>query len=77
MLMQSFGACAGNLVDMGKLAFAPATPEVLRLAAHMDASHELFGEAFHGVFRYTAVILLVVSMDRQSASALAYEYAGP
>jgi hypothetical protein len=41
----------GNLVDMGKLAFAPATPEVLRLAGHLDSSHELFGEVFRGVFR--------------------------
>ena len=44
----------GNLVDMGKLAFAPATPEVLRLAHHLEATHELFGEFFHGVFRSVA-----------------------
>ena len=29
----------GNLLDMGQLAFAPATPDVLRFAAHMEASH--------------------------------------
>ena len=40
---------------MGKLAFAPATPEVLRLARHLDTTHELFGEAFHGVFRWEPV----------------------
>lgn len=39
-------------MDMGKLAFAPATPEVLKLAAHLDKTHEFFGESFHGVFRY-------------------------
>ena len=43
---------AGNLVDMGKLAFAPATPEVLKLAAHLGKTHEFFDESFHGVFRY-------------------------
>ena len=36
---------------MGKLAFAPATPEVLRLAKHLDQTHEFFGESFYGVFR--------------------------
>ena len=46
---------AGNLVDMGKLAFAPATPEVLQLAAHLDKTHEFFGQSFHGVFRYALV----------------------
>lgn len=46
---------AGNLIDMGKLAFAPATPEVLELAAHLDKTHEFFGESFHGVFRYGLV----------------------
>ncbi len=44
-------ACVGNLVDMGKLAFVPATPEVLKLAAHLDQTHEFFGESFYGVFR--------------------------
>lgn len=39
------------MVDMGKLAFAPATPEVLRLAKHLDKKHEFFGESFYGVFR--------------------------
>lgn len=44
---------AGNLVDMGNIAFAPATPEVLKLALHLRRSHELFGDVFHGVFRYS------------------------
>ena len=39
-------------MDMGKLAFAPATPEVLKLAAHLGKTHEFFDESFHGVFRY-------------------------
>lgn len=39
------------MVDMGKLAFAPATPEVLQLAKHLDQKHEFFGESFYGVFR--------------------------
>ena len=36
---------------MGMLAFAPATPEVLQLAAHLDKTHEFFRQSFHGVFR--------------------------
>ena len=44
---------AGNLVDMGLLAFAPATPEVLQLAAHLDKTHAFFRQSFHGVFRYS------------------------
>ena len=36
---------------MGLLAFAPATPEVLQLAAHLDETHEFFRQSFHGVFR--------------------------
>ena len=40
----------GNLLDLGQIAFAPATPQVLRFAAHMEASHEFFSEYFHGVF---------------------------
>lgn len=55
MAPSGFGCslCAGigNLVDMGKLAFAPATPEVLKLAAHLDRTHEFFGKSFYGVFR--------------------------
>ena len=49
--LREFGWSAGNLVDMGLLAFAPATPEVLQLAAHLDKSHEFFRQSFHGVFR--------------------------
>ena len=45
---------------MGKLAFAPATPEVLRLARHLDTTHKLFGEAFHGVFRWEPVTISCV-----------------
>ena len=41
---------------MGKLAFAPATPEVLKLAAHLGKTHEFFDESFHGVFRYEIAI---------------------
>ncbi len=48
---------AGNLVDMGKLAFAPASPEVLKLAAHLDKTHEFFGQSFHGVFRHSSCVL--------------------
>ena len=40
---------------MGKLAFAPATPEVLRLVHHLDTTHALFGDAFHGVFRWESL----------------------
>ena len=29
----------GNLLELGQIAFAPRTPDVLRLAAHMEASH--------------------------------------
>jgi hypothetical protein len=32
------------------LAFAPDTPDVLRLASHMAETHEFFPDAFHGVF---------------------------
>jgi hypothetical protein len=60
-------ACSGNLVDMGKLAFAPATPEVLRLAHHLDASHELFHEAFHGVFRSEADAEAFIAANTSSA----------
>lgn len=42
---------------MGKLAFAPATPEVLKLAAHLHSSHELFADVFHGVFRWVTAKL--------------------
>ncbi len=36
----------GNLLDMGQLAFAPATPEVLKLAAALDGTHRMFGKVF-------------------------------
>ena len=49
--LREFVRIAGNLVDMGLLAFAPATPEVLQLAAHLDKTHEFFRQSFHGVFR--------------------------
>ena len=49
--LRAFGWSPGNLVDMGLLAFAPATPEVLQLAAHLDKTHEFFRQSFHGVFR--------------------------
>ena len=42
----------GNLLDMGQLAFAPATPEVLKLAAALDGTHRMFGK----VFRWVPVI---------------------
>lgn len=45
---------------MGKLAFAPATPEVLKLAAHLRSSHELFADVFHGVFRWVTPELSAV-----------------
>ena len=53
---------------MGKLAFAPATPEVLRLAHHLDATHELFGEAFHGVFRSEADAEAFISANASSGA---------
>lgn len=56
--LTTYSVLAGNLVDMGKLAFAPATPEVLKLAAHLRSSHELFADVFHGVFRWVFTILL-------------------
>lgn len=61
---------AGNLVDMGKLAFAPATPEVLQLAAHLRRSHELFADVFHGVFRccFSAYISLIASLQWSQCS---------
>ena len=49
--LRDFGRSEGNLVDMGLLAFAPATPEVLQLAAHLDKTYEFFRQSFHGVFR--------------------------
>jgi hypothetical protein len=52
---------AGNLVDMGQLAFTPGTPEVLSLAAHMEDSHELFGEVFRGVFKCIICPMLLLS----------------
>ena len=42
--------CTGNLVDMGGLAFAPATESVLRFTDHMMRTHALFRGAFSGVF---------------------------
>mmetsp|Transcript_7891 Transcript_7891/g.23248 ORF Transcript_7891/g.23248 Transcript_7891/m.23248 type:complete len:2373 (+) Transcript_7891:472-7590(+) len=44
----------GNLLDTGKIAFAPATPEVLRFVDHMAKTTEYFSEYFHGVFRTEA-----------------------
>ena len=36
----SFGRnLLGNLIDLGQVAFAPATPDVLRFAEHMSNSH--------------------------------------
>ncbi len=40
----------GNLLDLGQIAFAPATPEVLRFAEYMAGNYEFFSEVFHGVF---------------------------
>jgi hypothetical protein len=40
----------GNLLDLGGLAFAPATPEVNAFVAHMSASHEFFDDLFIGVY---------------------------
>ncbi|KAK9833394.1 hypothetical protein WJX81_001382 [Elliptochloris bilobata] len=40
----------GNLVDMGALAFAPASESVLRFTDHMMRTHALFKGAFIGVF---------------------------
>lgn len=42
--------CAGNLVDMGGLAFAPASESVLRFTDHLMRTHALFKGAFSGVF---------------------------
>ncbi|KAK9829531.1 hypothetical protein WJX72_006343 [[Myrmecia] bisecta] len=48
---RSFGwNVLGNLLDLGQLAFAPATPDVLRFAAHMERTHEMFSKVFRGVF---------------------------
>ena len=41
---------AGNLVDMGGLAFAPASESVLRFTDHLMRTHALFKGAFSGVF---------------------------
>lgn len=38
------------MLEQGVLAFAPASPEVLRLADHMSKKHEFFSDVFHGVF---------------------------
>jgi hypothetical protein len=35
---------------MGGLAFAPASEDVLRFTAHLEATHLLFKGAFAGVF---------------------------
>lgn len=32
----------GNLLESGQIAFAPSTPDVLRLAEHLTTTHELF-----------------------------------
>ena len=44
------GGCAqgwnvlGNLLDLGKIAFAPASPAVLRLVDNLLSTHELMAE---------------------------------
>lgn len=40
---RSFGwNVLGNLLDLGQVAFAPSTPDTLRLADHLSRTHELF-----------------------------------
>ncbi|KAK9808229.1 hypothetical protein WJX73_000749 [Symbiochloris irregularis] len=39
----------GNLLEKGQIAFAPNTPDVLRLAEHLSTTHELFASRFYGV----------------------------
>lgn len=41
----------GNLLDLGKLAFSPASPEVLKFTAYMEGRYgSFFTDNFHGVF---------------------------
>ncbi|CAL8463070.1 g2604 [Coccomyxa elongata] len=75
---RSFGwNVLGNLVDMGKLAFAPATPEVLKLAAHLRSSHELFADVFHGVFRTESDAEDYISSETERLWALVVFNSGP
>ena len=42
-LRRSFGQnVLGNLLDLGQVAFAPNTPEVLRLVQHLSTTHAMF-----------------------------------
>lgn len=41
----------GNLLDLGKVAFSPASPDVLKFAAYMEEKYgAFFTDNFHGVF---------------------------
>lgn len=40
----------GNLLRLGKIAFAPDTPAVRQLVAHLNASHAFFGDHLAGVW---------------------------
>lgn len=40
----------GNLLNLGKIAFAPDTPAVRLLVAHLNASHAFFGDHLAGVW---------------------------
>ena len=41
----------GNLLDLGLLAFAPATPEVVEVARYLGRTYHHFDDHFLGVFR--------------------------
>ncbi|KAK9857576.1 hypothetical protein WJX84_000857, partial [Apatococcus fuscideae] len=67
----------GNLLDMGQLAFAPNSPDVLRFVDYMQRTHPMFADVFYGIFETEAAAEAYATFGDKRLWALVTFHEGP